>query len=325
MENKKYRLPEREWFSLEGAVKEIKKKTGEEIEIIDLLHFWDMGTLDLSVYIKISPFAIDIGKKMYRKKDITSFSVCDNFDTLLNETDKFKNLLVMMGKADANETIKFYEDKNNFKEVLALGSKSSEQKEAYLALADEDYLFLEQPDNQAYFFRGIFSILPDDSFKIFEIDLKRNKISFRILYLLYRHLTDNLEIKEDNAEIFVSILFKEYLETEEIDLDEIIITKEHLEQFLTGETNIDITKEREKFNQQPKISNTVKENQINFIKTLLFMEYGITTEEEARRELRSGRLGSRLEKCKRENIDTFESKNLIIPSDKTLLNWYKNS
>ena len=61
MENKKYRLPEREWFSLEGAIKEIKKRTGEEIEIEDLIHFWNIGKLEISINVTINYGFLSVG------------------------------------------------------------------------------------------------------------------------------------------------------------------------------------------------------------------------------------------------------------------------
>lgn len=331
MENTKYRLPEREWYSLEGAIKEIKKKTGEELEIIDLLHFWNMGKLDLSVKIHISPFFIEIAKNSYRKKDIMHFDVFDDFDTLLNETDKFKNLLVIMSKAEANESIKFFEDKNNFKDTLAILSqaeenelsKISEEKDSViLTEADEEYLILGEYDNQAYFLSGFFSILPDDDFKSFKSDLRQNRILLRAFHLAYKNLTDNREIKEDNAAISIFISFKESGKEQEISLDEIFITKDHLEQFLTGETNINLKEEREKFNQPKPISKPVQENQIAFIKTLLFMHYGVKTAEEARQLLRNS---GKWDKFKREHAAEIEALNLKIPSDNTLQNWYRNS
>lgn len=51
MSESKYSLPPRKWYTLEQAAKRISKLTGEEIEVADLLHYWQVSMLDLSIDI----------------------------------------------------------------------------------------------------------------------------------------------------------------------------------------------------------------------------------------------------------------------------------
>ncbi|HDL5764566.1 TPA: hypothetical protein PXF06_002677, partial [Mannheimia haemolytica] len=46
-----YKLPARKWYTLEQATKRIKQLTGEDIEIEDLLHYWYLRKLELSIYL----------------------------------------------------------------------------------------------------------------------------------------------------------------------------------------------------------------------------------------------------------------------------------
>ena len=299
MENKKYRLPEREWFSLEGAIKEIKKRTGEEIEIEDLIHFWNIGKLEISINVTINYGFLSVGNCCFSFDDVEHFTIYDSNKIIGERSVKALNFLYITNESMSNLGLEF-----NLNNKL----KS----------------FIE--NNDFCCMSGLFSLVHYTGFH--SSTNETLKEDFGAIVNLNKKISEytcnNSKVINQDAELYINIILSEG-NIFNIKSKDLVITKVHLEQFLTGETNIDIQKEWDKFILQPKISNTVKENQINFIKTLLFMDYGITTEEEARRELRSGRLGTRLEKCKRENIDTFESKNLIIPSDKTLLNWYKNS
>ncbi|MCT8565804.1 hypothetical protein Q7471_03580 [Glaesserella parasuis] len=52
--NQTYKIPPRKWYTLEQAIKRIKQLTGEEYEINDLLHFSNLGYIELSVLFDIN-------------------------------------------------------------------------------------------------------------------------------------------------------------------------------------------------------------------------------------------------------------------------------
>lgn len=69
MTDKKYSLPPRKWYTLEQAIKRIQKLTGEELEIADLLHYWAIGKVNLSVYFSHYPYAVTIGNKISKNQE----------------------------------------------------------------------------------------------------------------------------------------------------------------------------------------------------------------------------------------------------------------
>ena len=55
------------------------------------------------------------------------------------------------------------------------------------------------------------------------------------------------------------------------------------------------------------------------------MDYGITNAAEAKKAVRNGKLGQKLERLKHENAEEFNRLNLNTPSEQTLYNWYSQS
>ncbi|MDH2997861.1 hypothetical protein A1D22_00735 [Pasteurellaceae bacterium LFhippo2] len=76
---KKYSLPARKWYTLEQAVKRINKLTGEEIEVADLLHYYSIGVLNLSVYFVSYPARLALGNIEFTKRDLCKINIF-NYD-----------------------------------------------------------------------------------------------------------------------------------------------------------------------------------------------------------------------------------------------------
>ena len=51
---KKQTLPHRKWYSLQQAADKLTREFGEPVTIDDLLHYYQIGLLELSVYISTS-------------------------------------------------------------------------------------------------------------------------------------------------------------------------------------------------------------------------------------------------------------------------------
>lgn len=73
MHQAKYNLPARKWYTLEQATKRIAKLTGEDIDVADLLHYWSVGTLNLSAYVVNYPAVIQIGDIKFFDKSLIDF------------------------------------------------------------------------------------------------------------------------------------------------------------------------------------------------------------------------------------------------------------
>lgn len=73
--NKTFSLPPRKWYTLEQAVKRIAKLTGEDVEIADLLHYWHIGKLNLSVYFVNYPKITQIGDIKFFNKNLLALHI----------------------------------------------------------------------------------------------------------------------------------------------------------------------------------------------------------------------------------------------------------
>jgi len=62
---KKPTLPPRKWYSLQQAADKLTREFGEPVTIDDLLHYSQIGLLELSVYIATSQETIKIGKHIF--------------------------------------------------------------------------------------------------------------------------------------------------------------------------------------------------------------------------------------------------------------------
>ncbi|HDL6281955.1 TPA: hypothetical protein PXD27_002211, partial [Mannheimia haemolytica] len=98
---------------------------------------------------------------------------------------------------------------------------------------------------------------------------------------------------------------------------------EHLNEFILGNGGDEIEKISK--NNKTQFSSTIRENQINFIRALLYMDYGIETPQEVKNAINSGELGRKIEKFRRENPNIENDKNFKFPTSVTLSNWYSKA
>ena len=140
----------------------------------------------------------------------------------------------------------------------------------------------------------------------------------------YQILDGEIKEKNDVLKIDMQVWLHKDKGPLKLPITSLFIRNDDLEAFLKGEVNIDIEEKKVKFESFP-VSNTVKENRMNFIKTLLYMDYGITNAAEAKKAVRNGKLGQKLERLKHENAEEFNRLNLNTPSEQTLYNWYSQS
>ncbi|HDL5956990.1 TPA: hypothetical protein PXF59_002441, partial [Mannheimia haemolytica] len=104
---------------------------------------------------------------------------------------------------------------------------------------------------------------------------------------------------------------------------DLFILDEHLNEFILGNGGDEIEKISK--NNKTQFSSTIRENQINFIRALLYMDYGIETPQEVKNAINSGELGRKIEKFRRENPNIENDKNFKFPTSVTLSNWYSKA
>ncbi|QIM62908.1 hypothetical protein A1D29_06185 [Pasteurellaceae bacterium Orientalotternb1] len=69
MSQPSYSLPPRKWYTLEQAAKRIAKLTGEEIEVGDLLHFWYINQLEISIFFRKTETTLTIGEYKFDNEE----------------------------------------------------------------------------------------------------------------------------------------------------------------------------------------------------------------------------------------------------------------
>lgn len=99
-----YEIPNREWYSLEQAIKRVYKLTGEEISIEDLIHYWGVGKLEIKTSIVITPDILIIGGVKVPAVDIRFMYIDINQD--IGNAASSKNLKIFKEDSD---TGLFYE------------------------------------------------------------------------------------------------------------------------------------------------------------------------------------------------------------------------
>lgn len=108
-----------------------------------------------------------------------------------------------------------------------------------------------------------------------------------------------------------------------IPFSSLFILNNELDLFLQGKSNaIETASEIEK---RKTTSPTIQENQINFIKGLLYLHYGIESPQDAKNSINTGKLGQDIARLKRENPNIEQEKNFKFPSSTGLFNWYNRT
>lgn len=306
-----YKLPERKWYSLEQARQKISKLTGEDFTMEDLIHFSGIGKLKIKTQIVLVPERLHLGYKTILPENINYISI-ENNETDISIMIQNEDFKILKGEYGLFESILNFGllMPNPDAEIqrIKIGNEISK-------LTDGEYVI----EGKMVFYNPYFDygkeLMNPDCIEASEIMLEYQSESYFQVRDGFYEIPEKLHIQ-----IFISL--KEAIS---FSTKKFFISNEDIYDFLDGKTNIDLNKEREKLERKesvPTPSKTVQENQIAFIKTLLFMHYGVKTAEEARQLLRNS---PKWDNFKREHAAEIEALNLKIPSDNTLQNWYKQS
>lgn len=289
-------LPPRKFYTLQQAAEKLTREFKEPVTVEDLIYYWAFDNLNLSIYFSDYPYNFTIGQERYKKpsKKIQRyfFFISDN---------PFPEMIDFEFFHYATSPINFSEEK--VAEGLAV-------RQIMIAETDDDI------DTNDPIYSGFFQILPDVSLNANIQDIIENGYKSSVL---------DLVSPNQYTEMLGNQLYIRLLNTSNkpinLPLSDFYIMHYDLEQFLQGNAKkTDIAD----FSDTAPQTTRQKENQVNFIKTLLFYHYQIKTPQEARQAIRSGRLGRDLEKLERHNPDEIERLNLMIPTEKTLFNWLNN-
>ena len=289
---------------MEQAVKKIYKLTGDEITVEDLIHYWGVGKLEIKTNISITPDELFIGGVQIPAVDIR-FMVLDINRDIANAASS-NNLKIFKEESDTGL----------FSEFFNLISKEEDKDSIAKLIHERIYA-----TGEFYITNLLYSTYEYCS------ESEASMGSFLSMYFIeenYQVLAGGIKEKNDVLKIDMQVWLHKDKDPLTLPITSLFIRNDDLEAFLKGEVNIDIEEKKVKFESFP-VSNTVKENRMNFIKTLLYMDYGITNAAEAKKAIRNGKLGQKLERLKNENAEEFNRLNLNSPSEQTLYNWYSQS
>ncbi|WP_439287098.1 hypothetical protein [Lonepinella sp. BR2357] len=283
-------LPPRKYYTLPQAVAELNKDKKINVTIEDLIHYASNHLLMLCVKVRTN-----------QEEHRLEFDFIDNNQCL--DYGFFGDVI----KAEIDNDILIYRRKPNLEQAKNI-------RELKLTYFNEKNHFL---------LNGFLGVVPlNHKYGTFEQDLLNNEISLqRITLVMPREINNNLiiQIESKTGEDI----------KQKINYNDLYILATEFELLKTGGKILDNFTENSllTIQQAPKINrqNVKQENQINFIKTLLFMDYGIETAEQARNTIRNGNLGRKLERLKQEHPEKINDLNLKIITEKTLFNWYQNS
>ncbi|MDD0823098.1 hypothetical protein PTQ27_01240 [Mannheimia sp. AT1] len=291
-----YKLPPRKWYTLEQATKRIKQLTGVELGIEDLLHYWQIGKIIIYTTVNYSSI-----KNVCTIGNVKLKYACPHFFPFNDEDEGYK----IIDTEDEYCTIKYNIEENADNILL----DNSDQIDGFIAIA-ANFKRKGNIEIERILNRGLDLNYFKEYFKP-PLDYSKNEC---LLILITPFEFDSSE------ELNVSI-------------DNLYILEKDLSLFFSGEIEkylkvlSDTYKEEQektehKFKQ---FSKTIQENQINFIRALLYMDYGIDTPQEAKNALNTGELGKKIERFRRENPNIETDKNFKFPSYVTLSNWYSKA
>ncbi len=210
MQNKKYKLPEREWFSLTQAVEKIKNITGEEITESDLIYYASKGFIEMAVYLYFDINSLEEGRFSIsnRKGDI-------NENTMSFEIRGFSsndNVTIHKGKyAD------FYYDNLIFQEI---------NPELRIFYINGYKIRLNSNVNKL---KGFFAI---DFIEFDRLVLDERNLSISTYDVMFRFCRS--EKYTNNLGFTIRVWDKELNDSLFINSNDIFITKKEINNFLNG-------------------------------------------------------------------------------------------
>lgn len=248
MNDKEYKIPTREWYTLKQAIKRIKQLTGEDLEIEDLVHYWLVGKINFAVNVSFSSLSsirdtpshfFMIGKN---KIPMNNLLYCNfhKYDSYLNEYKECKyfslntnlhycsfserNLNTALLKQ--NELISF--DKDHILRTL-IGSSILELEDQ---LDEDGYTKTEVVNYDIHDLKGFIYIYP----------IGLAGIAKTQSYLLEQEILEtglsisdisNFFLYDEKNDKFISVFIM--LEGYKLHTDDIFITEKSLDLFLTND------------------------------------------------------------------------------------------
>lgn len=315
MAQNKMQLPPRKWYSLEQAIKYIYKKTGEELDVIDLIHYWVNNEIRVNtqIYINSKTKEFILGNIGLDVSKIVNFSL-NPFVYL--DGEKPKNLMTK----DNSFIYLTGKELNLFQEIVS--TFETESKEINNENIEEENVYLcGRVSVVINCFNAINPFFIKEEDNILKNGLPINMIQSLISPIGYE-LTEGVSNK-DGVKLYFDI---EYESNKKIGLGFFFILNDDLNDFINGKYHKEEIVGKLKDKKQSNLfSKTVKENQISFIKALLFIEYGVKTPQEAKNIINSGELGRRIARLKSQNPMIEEELGIKFPTGETVYNWYKNT
>ena len=287
MAKNKPTLPPRIWYSLQQAADKLTREFGEPVTIDDLLHYYQIGLLELSVHISTHESTIKIGSNIF-----STFEKANGKDTYPREFLEF----YLMGE---------YKNSISIPHIYSMKKGSAtvyQNKFVKTIIVNDD----PKLDELIYIdgFMNLYVSLGNTREDIENIKENGFNLGFQN-YLI----SPNNEIDDGAVVIFhLTDLTKEDVF---ITLDDIYILASDLNNFLEGKGR---QQPNEIIESQKNKSLRQEANQLDFIRALLKTHYGTDDPNECRKLLYNGKLSKDFARAK---IDP----DIITPE--TLRNWLK--
>lgn len=289
-----YHLPNRKYYTLPQAIKQIYKLTGEQLEIDDLIHFWIMGDLNLSAFIEV--------KQSYSKQIL--------------ETNKFAFGSYHLGFSEAG-LLKIgnlvFNENNQAGEWEAVLFVSEYPEIDWLVFYDNDdgltNVFYEATEEKFTInLCGLFPILSHA--QDYQIKNREEGISLNDArtFLIYPHKKQKLL-----SDFLFTVAINDRLPYDKtiISYDSFYITHKDLISFLNGSSQF-VKERRKQIEQNKKTATKTFNAQVQFIRALIIADYGEDIANNIRSELDNPQSPMRL---------AMEAKGLKPPCGKTVHHW----
>lgn len=288
MTKKKPTLPPRKWYSLQQAADKLTREFGELVTIDDLLHYYQIDLLELSIHIGTSESTIKIGNNIF-----STYEKLDGKDTYPRECLEF-NL------------ISEYEKDISIEHIFSMkkGTTNVYQNE----LIKTTITVYDQKLDELISINGFMNIWGNSAETHEDIEkIKEKGFNLgRINYLVSPNNGDNYRA------VAIANLSESTQEDVFITLDNIYILASDLNNFLEGK---ETKQPNEIIENQKNKSPRQEANQLEFIRALLKAHYGTDDPNECRKLLYNGKLSKDFTRAK-------IAPDIISPE--TLRNWLKS-
>lgn len=194
-------LPPRKWYTLEQAVRQINKRTGEEIEVADLLHYWITRQLEICVNCHFGQH-LEIANNTLNSSDVLYFHCQDEINESYIFDDVLDMSLIDLDKINKIEGQIYISNKlenrlNDPQQVFIYRTKKRVLLNGFLSII---YIHNQKEDENIYIEQGLSKNLfilatpsNNENRILFEISTN-NKITIPIehFYILDKDLNDLL-------------------------------------------------------------------------------------------------------------------------------------